>query len=155
MIKILFFIDKVLFVFPRVLLNIFFKPFTIFEVCLMQRIIDSLESPHKEVLMEHFGKINYVQRDVDDRQIRMYRFVPFSYSWNRNRYFGSSNGELRICRFLVTFRGQNELRGSLIAVDGVFAAINFSERAKQYRRMCDFDLKITSHLRAKNARDGK
>lgn len=143
LIDVLFLIDKIFFVAPRVLMNSLIPPMTKFEKTLLNKVIGGLEKDEGFILMEHVRAINCVQRDADDRQVRMYKFVPFKYSWKRNLYFqGDANTEFTICRFEINFPNGKKLNGTLKAVNRVLVAINFGENAKFYRNETEFSLKL-------------
>lgn len=142
MIRFLFFIDKFLFIGPRVLLNFLMPPFSIFERSLIKKVSSQLPAERGILLLEHAKLSNYVQRDLYDRQIRFYKFTPFYYDFKRDNYFHPSSGEINICKFKVSFRNGESLHGSIKAMDGVFTIINFDRNSSSYRNVSDFDVVV-------------
>jgi hypothetical protein len=125
-------------------------PFTSFENSLLTNIVSKLVAENRQILSEHIDAINYIQRDAYDRQIRFYKFTPFSYVWERNSYFNKrALGETRICSFQVAFENGETLKGTLKAVDGVFAVINFGEYARRFRNVPIREVTVT-HATTKN-----
>lgn len=137
-------ISKVV-ILPRILFNkLTGGPFTPFENSLLTNIVSKLVEENRRILSEHIEAINYIQRDAYDRQIRFYKFTPFSYVWERNAYFNKrALGETRICSFQVAFENGETLKGTLKAVDGVFAVINFGEYAQRFRNVPIKEVTIT------------
>lgn len=146
MIEVITFINNIFFVLPRVLLNRFFPPFTVFEQKLLEQIVGLVPQEYSVLLKEHLREVNCVYRNGGDRQIIFSKFYFYKMIWSRSHYFEPCEGEHKLLRFEISFATGEVLNGTLITVDGVLLGMNFGSYADDYRKRTDFTVKVRTHF---------